>query len=180
MKVSLKYGRTSKRDPTVINFACFLSPQPGARMISRGSAILNRNVIEGRLPRTYDEFVIFMCKNTLYPLFITNIAVESFMVFKLMDHKIRKPAIPAIFKTYLRLSYISYIHDIYMLYTWNRQAKAAMATRIFHRDFIWGFHMGIGERVEQIRWWWKIGDVDVLLIMENVEMGLKNGKFNGI
>lgn len=122
MKVSFKYGRTSKRDPTVINIACFLSPQPGARIISRGSAILNRNVIDGRLPRTYDEFVIFMCKNNLsiyiyiYPLFITNIAVESFIVFKLMDHKIRKPAIPAIFKTYFRLSYISYIHDIYTCY----------------------------------------------------------------
>ena len=158
MKVSLKYGRTSKRDPTVINFACSLSPQPGARMISRGSAILNRNVIEGRLPRTYDEFVIFMCKNTLYPLFITNIAVESFMVFKLMDHKIRKPAIPAIFKTCLRLSYISYIHDIYMFniheigkprQPWRHESCTCTGgftdlafIGISYGDFIWGSGRG--------------------------------------
>jgi len=78
-----------------------------------------------------------------------------------------------------------------MLYTWNRQAKAAMATRILHLhgwrltdlafigisygDFIWGSGRGWNKLGGD-----SIGDVDVLLIMENLEMGLKNGKFNGI
>ena len=122
-------------------------------------------------PKTYLFVISDLVHIYTYPLFITNIAVESFSVFKLMDHKIRKPAIPAIFKTCLRLSYISYIHDIYMFniheigkprQPWRHESCTCTGgftdlafIGISYGDFIWGSGRG----------WNKLGGDEKLVML---------------